>query len=356
MQLTEPLRVGGVEIETIDLPSVPDDKIALLNTFNNVLLAETDPEFPPAPLALTESQVRYLLDFVARRDFWARDPDGGIAAAATALWTLADDNQHLVRAQINVRPDRRRRGIGTALLGLIADVTEELGRRLLMATTNERVAAGDAFARRVGADAAIATHINRLLLKEVDQSLVERWIDEGPARAPGYSVISVDGVYPDDLVEAIVEVDAVMNTAPRGGLDLEDEEWTVSQLRERERTLFASGNERWSLFARHDSTGELVGFTEVVWSELRPQTVWQWGTAVKPPHRGHALGKWLKAVMLRRILEERPGAIEIRTGNADSNEPMLGINNKLGFKPYQAEMGWQISLEKVRAYLAASSD
>ena len=55
--------------------------------------------------------------------------------------------------------------------------------------------------------------------------------------------------------------------------------------------------------------------------------------------------------MLERILRERPEAVDVRTGNADSNDAMLGINHALGFKPYIAQANWQVPVEKVKAYL-----
>ncbi len=39
-----------------------------------------------------------------------------------------------------------------------------------------------------------------------------------------------------------------------------------------------------------------------------PHLVWQQGTPVTDAHRGHRLGLWMKAVMLKRILEERTQA------------------------------------------------
>ena len=52
-----------------------------------------------------------------------------------------------------------------------------------------------------------------------------------------------------------------------------------------------------------------------------------------------------------KILTERSQAKYIRTGNADSNGPMLKINHELGFKPYISRMTWQIEADKLAAYL-----
>ena len=72
---------------------------------------------------------------------------------------------------------------------------------------------------------------------------------------------------------------------------------------------------------------------------------------MRPEHRGHALGKWLKATNILRILVEWPEVVDIRTHNADSNDAMLGINNQLGFKPYTVDIHWQISTDDARAYV-----
>jgi mycothiol synthase len=350
----ETSQVGDVTFQEVDITSLPDAEYGLLNTFDNILQAEVRPEDPPTPAELTRERNRNIPRFVVVRECWASDPDVSIAATAYTWYRQAEENRHLLWTEILVRPDRRGRGIGRALLGFVADVADAEERLLITFGTSERVPAGEAFARRVGAEQGIAVHTNRLALADVDRQLMRRWIEDGPVRAPGYSLLALDGPYPDDLIDAIVDLHGVMNTAPRDNLDMEDMHFTVEQARESERSMLATGVERWSLFARRDSTGELAGFTEVYWNPKLPQTVWQGDTGVRPEHRGHALGKWLKAAMIERVLDERTDAINVRTGNADSNDAMLGINHAMGFKPYIAETGWQVRLEQVRAYLGTS--
>jgi GNAT superfamily N-acetyltransferase len=162
----------------------------------------------------------------------------------------------------------------------------------------------------------------------------------------------MDGPYPEDRMPAIIRVMRVMNTAPLDDLDLEDRLVTAEQVRAWERTLEATDTQRWALFAEHADTGDLVGYTEVRWNPSEPKTVWQGDTAVDPAHRGHALGKWLKAAMLERILTERPDVEDIRTGNADSNDAMLGINKQMGYRPFISSTTWEVSVDKVEAWLA----
>ena len=59
----------------------------------------------------------------------------------------------------------------------------------------------------------------------------------------------------------------------------------------------------------------------------------QGDTGVRPDHRGHGLGAWMKAVNHLRLADERPDVEWVQTWNAASNEPMLRINRALGFAP-----------------------
>jgi hypothetical protein len=63
------------------------------------------------------------------------------------------------------------------------------------------------------------------------------------------------------------------------------------------------------------------------------------------------LGHWLKAEMMNKILMERPEVEFVRTGNANSNAPMLKINTEMGFKPYIANTIWQVDTAQVEKYL-----
>ena len=79
------------------------------------------------------------------------------------------------------------------------------------------------------------------------------------------------------------------------------------------------------------------------------------GTAVDPKHQGRDIGKCLKATMVERILAELPKARFIRTENAGTNAPMLGINVKMGFAPAWQETIWQMPLAAARRFAARSA-
>ena len=347
----ELLRVGDVVIHEIDIRNLTDDEIVELHEFGVLMSAESRPEDPPTPIEVTRASFASIPDFLRMRAYVARASDGAIVGLANANFWDAEENRHLLNAAISVRADRRRAGIGTALLRFVTDVADAEERTLILGSTSERVPAGAAFAAAVGAEAAQANHVNRLVLEEVDRDLVKRWIADGPKRAPGYSLEWIDGIYPDDKLDEILDVMHVMNDAPRDNVQREDMRITADQYHDMAKQIQAIDVQMWALFVRHDESSRLVGLTDVSWLPAEPDTVSQGNTGVRPEHRGHGLGKWLKAVMLQRILDERPQAKDIRTGNADSNDAMLAINRQLGFKPYIAATSWQVTSDRVRTYL-----
>jgi GNAT superfamily N-acetyltransferase len=143
-----------------------------------------------------------------------------------------------------------------------------------------------------------------------------------------------------------------MNTSPHDDLDMEDYNFTAEQMRERVRSNLVRGREPWTMYVREKKSGKLVGFTEVFWNPNRAMILDQAGTGVLPEYRNYGLGRWLKAAMLDKVLRERPQVKFVRTGNADSNAPMLKINHELGFKPYLSQCMWQVEVEKAYKYVS----
>ncbi|HUQ39196.1 MAG TPA: GNAT family N-acetyltransferase [Acidimicrobiales bacterium] len=342
-----------VTIDELAVKELADAQIAELHRLACAERFEAQPEDPLTPIELFTASLRNIPDFA---DIWAwlaRDADGVPRGIGQAVVARTGDNEHIAEASVFVEAPFREKGIGRTLLERVVDRCEREGRRLLVSGSSERVPAGGAFAERIGASVALRETVNRLDLATVDRDLVDRWAAEGPNRAPGYSLRWVDGEVSDaDLPDVLAAWD-IMNTAPREDLDMEDQHVTPEIFRAQEKARIARGGEYRLLLAHHDESGAVAGFTDVKWNPAMPDTIHQGGTAVHPDHRGHALGKWLKAAMLQRILDEGSPAKDIRTGNANSNDAMLGINRELGFRPYIAHVAWQVEVETVKQYLAA---
>ncbi|HEX8005224.1 MAG TPA: GNAT family N-acetyltransferase, partial [Trebonia sp.] len=120
----------------------------------------------------------------------------------------------------------------------------------------------------------------------------------------------------------------------------EERTWDARRIRERaDARLAVSGARRYTIAALHDATGETAGLTEAHIAPEYPEWGYQGLTAVTRPHRGHRLGLLVKAAMMEWLAEAEPKLERIETGNADSNQHMIAINEMLGYQ--LAEPGWQ---------------
>jgi GNAT superfamily N-acetyltransferase len=340
--------VGAIDVTTeeVDLRSITPHDVATWTAYDTAMLDEA----PETPFDARRFSLLALPEFVTLRLFVARDPDGSIAGDARAVFSDTGNNTEICQAHIGVRRDRRRQGIATRLLRHVAAAAD---RPLVVGWSFDHLPAGAAFAERIGAEAAIHQHVNRLWLFELDRPTLRAWSAAGPVRASGYSLKHIDGPYPDELIGEIAALRTAIDPAHQGAFRLEPPMLSVDQIRSLERVILAQGSERRALVAIHESSGAVAGFTEMGFEAARPALAQQWTTVVRPGHRGRGLGKWLKAAMLERMLAERPGVEEVRTANAATNEPMLAINRALGFKPYIGGTGWQVPVSRLRDYLSS---
>jgi GNAT superfamily N-acetyltransferase len=340
-----------LEIKPFDLKNARESEYAILNQLGNRLRAESWPEDPPRTLDETIREARSIPPFVDVK-VWAawRGVNEMVAMASVALVRM-ETNQHIAEAGIEVVPEMRRQGIAKQFLPLITEVASNENRRLLMVTTDSMVPAGEIFAKRLGAQLGITSRTNQLNLVELDRERIHQWIKHGEERASDFELGLWTGSYPEEELTPIINLWEVMNSEPRDDLDVEDWHWTPERIRQHEASLAHQKTERWSLYVRDKKSGHFAGFTEVFWNPAQPETMRQGATGVFPEYRNKGLGRWLKATMLEKILCERPQVKRVRTGNANSNAPMLKINTELGFKPYKSWSTWQIELDKLEAYL-----
>jgi len=344
------MKIQTLRIERFDGKQADERELCALHAFSNAMRAEYWPDDPPQPYQETVGGWRALPSFV-EREAWAAWHDGTIVALAFAdVWRVAD-NQHLAEVAIEVLPEWRRQGLGTELLARVVEVAERKGRRLIIVSTDTNVPAGEAFATRLGARLGLETRTNELDLGDLDRARMREWIKRGRERAVDYELGLWTGPYPEARIDEVARLIGVMNTAPRDDLEVEDEHRTPEQLRQREASMAARGVERWTLYAEHQPTGDLAGYTEVHWNPHEPTILHQGDTGVFPAHRGHGLGHWLKAAMMEQVLSERPSVERVRTDNAASNGPMLAINDAMGFRHVKTVKIWQVETETAREHL-----
>jgi mycothiol synthase len=332
-----------VVLEELDPMSVDDATLVQLAELTTIEEHEFSPEDPALSPQEEADDLRLLPEYEELGLWVARDPGGRLLGRALCDLEHRPDNQHLAEVWVVVRPEARRAGIGRRLYEVAAERAVARGRTTLV---GEVVVGGDgaAAARALGAEVALVNRVSRLRTAELDRSLLHGWVTRAPERAAGYSLVAFDDRCPEELLEQFARVMGVMNTAPRGDMDMEDQVFTVDLVRAHEDAHEAKGTTVWVVAAREDATGALVGFTALFLPRHRPWQGQQGDTGVDPAHRDRGLGRWLKAVNLLRLLDERPQVQVVDTENAGSNAPMLGINVALGFRPLAETAAVQLKL------------
>jgi GNAT superfamily N-acetyltransferase len=349
-------------IEPVDPTTAPEADLLAVHALVVALEREALPDVPvpPAEQALADS--RRKPSFRQRRWWVSRDCDIGdtpnpgqdLVGWASAVWNDLPENRNHCEIDVAVAAPVRGRGLGRALFGAVVEAAGTWDASLLDAYA--RVGGpGEPFLRRIGAERRQIERRSACLTANLDRAMLERWMRRAGERSAAYSLVAWDGPCPDDLLPAVCDLVAVMNTAPRDDLERDDEHITPEQWREREAASEAQGYDTWRLCARHDGSGELAGFTELSFPRRWPEMAYQGDTGVWPKHRERGLGRWIKAAMALRVLDERPAVSRIETWNAGGNQPMLAINEAMGFAGLENWGAWQVPIEQARAALGRES-
>lgn len=248
--------------------------------------------------------------------------DEGAGVAGLLLFS-EEANRHTAFLDVlAVRPDARRRGVGTALW---ERVREELlaDGRTSVATMVGLGGPGQAFAESLGFE-------NVLPMASYVQDVPEPRAVEVPA-TPGYTLLAWHGLTPDGWVRAQAVAHAAMEDAPTGDMDQQIHDGGAQRLRAVQRLAIDRGGELTTVAAVTD-TGEVAAYTVLVLPDPSgPQAV-QYDTVVVPGHRGHGLGSAVKQHMLRDAAGRFPALRTIATTVADENTPMRTVNEALGYR------------------------
>ncbi len=339
--------------QKIDLKTASDTELLPLHEFWLAIRAELLPDDPPIPWSERSKGWREPPPALERRVYIIKN-NQEVIGLADADWRSDDlENPESGWLDLYVAPSHYQQGLGTKLLRTMLEDIYAHGRRKLFAVTTNIHAGGQPFAEKIGAKFGQEEHANQLLFSEMNHEYIKRSLENAPTDK--YELVWYENTYTDDETELqkICDAFAIMNTAPRGDLEFNDWVMTPKKLREEAEENQKQDRQWWLCLAKNLETGVYDGFTETGWHPNRPKIAVQYGTGVDPKARGHGLGAWLKAAMIQKMLLERPSVDRIRTGNADSNAPMLKINHTLGFKPFIARAEWQIDVAKTLEILRA---
>jgi GNAT superfamily N-acetyltransferase len=272
------------------------------------------------------------------RAAWSR----GELVGALEVHLPLRDNLRSAMLWLSVRPTAQRRGVGSALLADAEAIAAEHGRTTLLVETewaHGRTDGAEGFASSRGfVVAQTVLRSEQPLPADVDALRAE-------LAAPGAEAYSLES-YVDDMPDEWLDDRALLQQrmstdAPADDLDIEEEDWDADRLRASNARARASGRRIVETAARHVPSGRLVGFTTVSVSAGEPDLGYQQDTLVLREHRGHALGLRLKAANALLLMSELPHVTAVRTWNAASNDHMLAVNRRLGYRVDGYSREWQ---------------
>lgn len=341
---------GTWTIRSFDPLTATAEEWSAYHAYRRIRQAESEPDEPVSPDDVTEENMRRpdLNEIGDRRAAWQ---DGAIVGFGEA-WVPKpgrpeyESNKNLAWVFGGVIGPARGQGIGSALLGAAVDFMRRDDQNIMNLWAHE--ADGIRFLDHIGAECKQVERESRLYFSDVDWDLVERWRTELAERSPG----TVIEFHTDPMDEALLPEycaarTEMMNLMPWDDLEHGDIVITPEDALETYERLKLSNAERHTIFTR-EPDGKITAITDVVWRPHRPHILEQWFTGVHPAARGRGLGKAIKAEMIHRVNERYPGLEWVGTGNATSNDAMLAINNRLGFKEHKRYSVYQIDREKAK--------
>jgi GNAT superfamily N-acetyltransferase len=294
----------------------------------------------------------------AERMAWAVDQDGpeehrclsatddnGLVLGIADLEMFRRENLHLARIDVRVLPEYRRQGVGSAVVAAAEQVARETGRSELGGMDETPIRDGyhdmsKDFAEHLGFEPAMRM-ARRALTLPLTPTRLESLRNNPKSTPSGYSTVTFGDPWPDEFMADRCELGRRMSTdVPMGDQKLDEELWDEGRVRQVEASLSAQDRARITTAARHDASGRLVAYSDLVVPRGAPESSWQLDTLVMREHRGHGLGFAVKTANLLALIDAFPMVRSISTWNAVENEHMININEELGFEVVSNSMYW----------------
>ncbi|MFB6564095.1 MULTISPECIES: GNAT family N-acetyltransferase [unclassified Streptomyces] len=317
-------------IHSLDLP--PSD--AAIDAWLAVLTDAGAADLPQQPVPSRREVAGRLCVRPARGRPVLWTTDGGAGVAALVLFTDEGNTHTAFLDVLTVRPQERRRGVGTALWERVREELLAQGRTSV-ATLVDLGGPGQEFAQSLGFE-------NVLPMAWYEQELPADGAAQVPA-TPGYELLTWRGLVPDAWAPAAAAAHEAMEDAPSGEMDERIPVWTAQRLHAVQQVIVDRGGELITVAAVTD-TGEVAAYTELVLPDPSGPRALQYDTVVVPGHRGHGLGRAVKLHMAAEAAARHPELRHIATTVADANTHMRAVNESIGYRRGREAGIFQIKL------------
>lgn len=240
---------------------------------------------------------------------------------------------------VEVLPEFRRRGVGTALWERLHQEVQQFDPLRLLGHTREDYEDGVRFAQKLGFNECMRDWESRLDPNSLD---MEEW-----------------GRFPQSAAEQGIDFKTVseLKSDPNRDRKLYELEWLIDRdvpsPEPPSKVPFEEFQKVWertnlipdAWFVALDG-GEYVGMTNLWSSQANAELLYVGLTGVIRSHRKRGIAMALKVLSVEYALKN--GINEIRTWNETNNQAMLGINNRLGFVRQPAHIEFMKSMREER--------
>ena len=317
------------QVTTIDVHD--DEQLAAWHAVESAALAERPFALQRSAAALAAS-VRVPSRYRRVHLLTARVAGEMVGVADLRMGTR--DNLHLAGLEINVHPDHRRQGVGTALWEAADALRLAEGRTTVAGEAHGplgRAGPGAAvtFARSLGFTSVhTEEHLAvRLPVDPITADLLTRDV-------PGYEVLTWTGRCPDEHRAAYLTMRNQMNAdVPTGELAVIPVVLDEERLADSEERL-ARSYVTIVAAALRVADGAMGGYS-VVFLDRSDDAALQDDTLVMPEHRGLGLGMQLKQATRAVVEAEHPGRRVLHTWTAPGNAAMYRTNIAFGYAPVE---------------------
>ena len=335
-----------IEIIEAELPLTDEllieDFLDFMEVFNPIFysLEEIPPRKARYQYLTTKSTTSRSIYYLARKEEML------VAQGYLSINTVNEERKNICYATVHVLPEYQHQGIGQQLVRIMVDKARELGiityrgRIIEVFGSNEaEVKYTLSWIEKCGGHLVDSSNIVRLLASDLDVDALQQQFVALSQKFPTVELqlISMKKYYErllndDDYAALAVDYfNEATSLVPRGASSRKPVVDTVETAREKAKNIENNNWNNLTYMAWNRETKQYIGSSQVYYPVREKLTqVFTGLTAVRKAYWGRGLGKYLKLAMLQHL--HSLGFDYLDTDNADTNERMLAINYKLGFR------------------------
>lgn len=351
-----PIATTPVEIRPFDPQTASRAEWAPYHAYRRRRASEEFPDIPLLGDGDFEHEAQRQFPFVVNHRFVAMRAGeimGNMILAVRRPGTPGcEDYAPFVDVYGGVLRQQRRRGVGRALFAHLHDFMEASGKS--MASIKVMFPDGHGFLRASGARARLHSLESHLALGDVPWTRMSAWREQvETAHLPLRWESHAPRVPLARLAQWMTPFSRLINQQPLGELEMPPIRYELAAFESWYRELDARGGEHYLIVL--NAGDEVAAVCDANWDARVPERVHQSFTAVAAPWRGKGLAKAVKAAMLLLVRERQPAVTTFTTYNAQSNAPMLSINQQLGFRLHREECTYQLERDVLGSFLGLRS-